>query len=253
MRSTVAVGVLVTMMTLAACGGSSHAGGTTTSSTATAAVTGPTTTAPRTTTTPPKSGPDQAIATRVSLIAGDLPSGWTATPFSTNADTEASTAAFDSCIGVALDANRTSGVDSDSFSDTADTISTEVHLVTSRAVAQADFAALKSGKLSSCSHDYVANALTATGSQAGVSIESVGVTPITPAPVGDLTTGVRVSVVTASSQSDVTFTVDLVCLGAGRIETTLSFVGVGAAIDPALEASVVKAVGNRLVTEAAYT
>jgi hypothetical protein len=261
MRATVAAVALASAVIVASCGGSSRAQPTTTVSTSpaptaaptTAGPPGPTTSVTRTPTTPPKSEADQAIATRVSLQPSDIPAGWTTRPFTTSADTQASTKAFQACIGLSLDPTRTADVNSDDYTNESGSVSSDIRLVATRAIASADFAALDGGKLSSCSHDYLSNGLTQAGSAAGISIESVTVDPIAPSPVGDVTVGVRATIVTSSSNADLTIYVDLVSFGTGRIEGDLSFLGAGAPFDPTLEASILKAVGSRAVAEAVHT
>lgn len=174
-----------------------------------------------------------AAATKINLVAADLP-GYTASPPDETEDaaTKAAEDAFTACVGAAT-TEPFAEVSSDDFMKgeelPAVTISSQVAVVSDAAQVQKDLQAFQAEKANGCIATFVQQAVGEAGT--GLTFSQPTVTRLTPSAQGvDGSFGFRVALAAEAQGQKIPFNFDLLAFGKDRTEVTLLVLGVGTSV-----------------------
>ncbi len=204
-----------------------------------------TTGAAATTTTAVSVAADQAKARTLLLRSSDFPAGWRATPAKEDPSEKAFNDEVAACVGLpSPDTYTTARVDSSDFSKGNAGVSSRAALVRTVEDFQADVAAASGPKYAPCLKRGLGRLL--VEQNPGASLQSVTVEPVRVPRYGAFSMGFRVAVKLLVQGQAVRGYLDLVLLGKGRTELTVTLSNPDQPFDPSLGRSLVAKLGARL-------
>ncbi len=179
------------------------------------------------------------------LVASDFPPGWKSTPDhqTRSAEDKAVNTELNTCVGTTGDEADKARWSGDNFESDQYRVTSEAVLVKDDASFRQDTEAIQGSKVQGCVKDVFTKVLT---KQIGTAPTSVDVTSLDVPKHGEVTVGIRLTVNAGPAASGHTVYLDLVLMGKNRAESTETLVSAGQAMDPALENSLVHALGKRV-------
>jgi hypothetical protein len=233
--------VCALLFALTACGSSSK-------KTSSSATTGK---AETSTTAKANSEADKALAAKINLVAGDLPTGWTAkAAASSGASSDASEKELADCLGVPAPKTIDSAtVDSPDFSmGEITTASSSVNVFKNSGDAKNDIGKGRLPKFSDCVKKQLSDAISKEA--AGATVGNVTLERKADPKFGDEALAYHLTMPLEALGQKIPLSFDFVVIRKGRVAASLNFVSSPDAFDAALESTLIGKVGQRLEANA---
>jgi hypothetical protein len=192
---------------------------------------------------------DRAAAQKLIVAQADLPSGWSGSADTEDAQDKSTNQKMSQCVGSSTDTDHSADVNGDDFDKGDAEISSEAVFAKTDDLFQQDVDALRGSKYETCIQQILAPELKQSLEQSspGVQVGAMTITRFDAPKHGDVTEGFRLSVpITPNGAPTVNVYDDIIAYGANRAELTLGFVNLNTPFDSTLERSLADKVGARL-------